>query len=90
MRLNTEPVEPPRKPCIRDYAELKATLLPDSLVMLVPIDELERRANEINATQPRFREETPIVVATERKRRSLLSGLLQLSVTSFKTAQSNG
>lgn len=90
MHLNTAPVEPPRKPCIRDYAELKATLLPDALVMLVPLDELERRAHEIDATQPRFREETPIVVAAERKRRSRLSGLLQLSISSFKSAQSNG
>ena len=86
MKLNTEPVEPQRKPCIRDYAELKATLLPDSLVMLVPLDELERRAHEINATQPRFREETPIVVAAERTRRSRLRGLLQPTVNSFQVA----
>ena len=86
MHLNTTPVVPPRKPCIRDYADLKATLLPDNLVMLVPLDELERRAHEINATHPRFREETPVVVAAERTRRARLSGLLQLSVNSFQVA----
>ncbi len=90
MHLNTEPVGPQRKPNIFDFAELKATLLPDTLVMLVPLEELDRRANEIDATHPRFREETPVVVAIERNRRARLSGLLQLSVNSFKVAQSNG
>lgn len=86
MHLNTTPVEPPRKPCMRDYADLKATLLPDNLVMLVPLDELERRAHEINVTHPRFREETPVVVAVERGRRARLSGRLHTSATSFQVA----
>ena len=86
MHLNTEPVGPPRKPCIRDYADLKATLLPDNLVMLVPLDELERRAHEIDATHPHYREETPLVVAWERRRRQRLSGQLHVSVNQVKAA----
>jgi hypothetical protein len=86
MYLNTSPAAPQGKPNILEYAQLKATLLPDSLVMLVPLEELDRRASEIDATHPQFREETPVVVAIERKRRARLRGLLQLSVTNSQVA----
>jgi hypothetical protein len=73
MFLNTTPPEPARKPCIRDYAELTSTLLTPALVALVPLSELERRCEEINLTHPRFKEETPLVLAFEQKRRNQLS-----------------
>lgn len=76
MHLNTDPVQPARKPCIRDFHQLTTTLLPPALVMLVPLTELERRAEEINATHPHFQEETPLVVQWERRRRERLSGRL--------------
>lgn len=75
MHINTDPVQPPRKPCIRDFHQLTTTLLPPALVMLAPLPELERRAQEIDATHPHFREETPVVVAIERQRRQRLTGL---------------
>jgi hypothetical protein len=80
MQINKDPDLPPRKPCLRDYQQLTTTLLPDNLVMIVPLDELERRAREIDATHPQFREETPIRVALERKRRRDLQGLLVAQV----------
>jgi len=84
--LNTDPAPTPRKPCLRDLSILTATLLPPALVMLVPLPELERRAHEIDATHPHYREETPLVVAWERRRRQRLSGQLQLSVNQVKVA----
>jgi hypothetical protein len=75
MHVNTDPAPPPQKPNWRDYQELTTTLLPDSLVMLVPLPELERRAHEINVTHPHLREETPVRVALEVKRRRQLQGL---------------
>ncbi|MDO7885319.1 hypothetical protein [Hymenobacter cheonanensis] len=75
MHINTDPVQPLGKPCIRDFHQLTTTLLPAALVMLVPLPELERRAQEIDATHPHFREETPVVIAIERKRRHTLNGL---------------
>lgn len=86
MYLNTDPVPAPRKPCLRDLAVLTATLLPANLIMLVPLPELERRAQEINATHPHFQEETPLVVAWERRRRQRLSGQLEVTVNHSKVA----
>lgn len=74
MRVNTDPTSTPRLPNILELAQLKNTLLPDALVQLVPLDELERRAQEINITHPHFQEETPLVVKWERQRRQRLSG----------------
>lgn len=86
MYLNTDPAPAPRKPCLRDLATLTATLLPPALVMLVPLPELERRAHEIDATHPHYREETPLVVQWERRRRQRLSGQLHVSVNQVKAA----
>jgi hypothetical protein len=84
--LNTDPAPAPRKPCLRDLAVLTATLLPANLIMLVPLPELERRAQEINATHPHFQEETPLVVQWERRRRQRLSGQLEVAVNQSKVA----
>ena len=74
MHLNTTPPEPPRKPCMRDYSQLISPtgLLPESVVQVVPIKQLKRRIREINCTHPQYREETPVVLAVETKRRQLL------------------
>lgn len=88
MRVNHDPAPPARKPCLRDYKELTTTptLLPDALVMLVPLPELERRAQEIDITHPHLREETPIRVALERQRRQRLSGALAVSARHSQVA----
>ncbi|QNE38594.1 hypothetical protein F1C16_03015 [Hymenobacter sp. NBH84] len=78
MHLNTDIEEPQRRPCLRDLATLTATLLPPALVMLAPLPELERRCREIDATHPQYREETPLVIAYEHRRRGQLSGALRL------------
>jgi hypothetical protein len=79
MHLDTTPAAPPRKPCIRDMAQLVATLLPANLVQLVPLKQLKRRIREINATHPQYREETPLVLHYEVQRRQRLSGRLRIS-----------
>ena len=79
MHLNTDPIEPARKPCIRDLATLTTTLLPPALVMLAPLKELRRRIHEINATHPQYREETPLVLSWEKQRRQRLSGQLHVA-----------
>lgn len=86
MHLNTDPVQPARKPCIRDFHQLTTTLLPPALVMLVPLDELARRTQEINATHPQYQEETPLVLAWETQRRQRLSGRLAVTVNQFQVA----
>lgn len=80
MHLNTDPVQPARKPCIRDFHNLTTTLLPAALVALVPLPELARRCQEIDATHPHYREETPLVLRLEAQRRQRLSGTLVRSV----------
>ena len=69
------PAPPPAKPCIRDFAELVARHLPCVVVKLVSLDELHRRAAEITAEHPRFREEVPLVLALEMRRRARHHGL---------------
>ncbi|UOQ96646.1 hypothetical protein MUN81_15525 [Hymenobacter sp. 5317J-9] len=81
MHLNTAPLEPKRKPCIRDLATLTATLLPPALVQLTSLKQLRRRVREINATHPHYQEETPLVLAWEEQRRQRLSGELAVTVT---------
>ena len=76
MHLNTDPVAPRRKPCLRDLARLTETLLRPDAVMLAPLPELERRLAEIDASHPQYREETPLVLAYERKRRGQFAGQL--------------
>ncbi|MGI4762937.1 MAG: hypothetical protein ACRYF0_19655 [Janthinobacterium lividum] len=76
MRLNTTPNPPPAKPCIRDMHELLHQHLTPQLVMLTPLTELARRLHEIAAQHPRFREEAPLVLAGEERRRHRYSGAL--------------
>ena len=73
MRLNTDPPAPPppaKLPCIRDYHELMHQHMPDQLIKLVPLEELERFGNELVAEQPRFAEEVPLRLAGEARRRA--------------------
>lgn len=86
MHLNTDPVRPPRKPCLRDLHRLTTTLLTPALVALVPLKQLKRRIREINATHPEYREETPLVLAYEQQRRQRLRGKLQVAVTHVQVA----
>jgi hypothetical protein len=67
-----EAITSPALPNLRDLAELIEKHLPGPLVQLVPLPELERRCEEINLTMPRFREETPLVLRYETKRRAKL------------------
>lgn len=86
MHLNTDPAAPARKPCLRDLHRLTTTLLPPALVALVPLDELARRAQEINATHPQYQEETPLVLAWETQRRQRLSGRLAVTANHLSVA----
>lgn len=86
MHLNTDPVEPARKPCLRDLHRLTTTLLTPALVALVPLKQLKRRIQEINATHPQYREETPLVLAYETQRRERLSGRLEVSINQCQVA----
>jgi hypothetical protein len=74
MHLNTDPpallAAPPKLPCIRDYHELATVHMPDQLIKLVPLEELERFGAELVAEQPRFAEEVPLRVAGEARRRA--------------------
>ncbi|MVN77720.1 hypothetical protein GO988_15410 [Hymenobacter sp. HMF4947] len=74
MHLNTTPDLPLAKPCIRDLHELLHQHLSPQLVMLTPLPELERRLHEIAAQHPRFREEAPLVLSGEARRRHRYSG----------------
>lgn len=79
MHLNTDPVAPaapPKLPCIRDYHELVHQHMPDQLIKLVPLAELERFGAELVAEQPRFAEEVPLRVAGEARRRARHRGLV--------------
>jgi hypothetical protein len=50
-------------------------------VPLLPLKELRRRATEIEATHPQYREELPLVLAYEQQRRRRFAGGLVASVT---------
>jgi hypothetical protein len=88
MHLNTAPPAPARLPNMLELAQLTSPtgLLPATLVPLLPLQELKRRAHEINATHPQYREETPLVLAWEQRRRERLSGQLEVSVNQVKAA----
>ncbi|MVN77821.1 hypothetical protein GO988_15930 [Hymenobacter sp. HMF4947] len=86
MHLNTTPAPPAGMPCIRDLHELLRDHLPPQLVMLTPLQELERRLHEIAAQHPRFREETPLVLAGEIKRRYRYSRFLEGAATHVQVA----
>jgi len=79
MRLNTTPDLPPAKPCMRDMHELVHVVLTERLLMLSPLEELARRLHEVVAQHPRFREEAPLVLAGEQRRRHRYSGALAVS-----------
>jgi len=80
MHLNTTPNDdPPRLPCIRDLHELVHVVLSPQLVMLSPLEELARRLHEIAAQHPRFREEVPLVLLGEERRRHRFSGALTVA-----------
>jgi hypothetical protein len=82
MRLNTTPDPPPAKPCLRDLHELLRDHLPPAPVIKVtPLPELTRRCHEIVAEHPRFREEAPLVLAGEIRRRHRFSGALAVSAS---------
>jgi len=76
MHLNTTPPEPPRLPCLRDLHELLRDHLPPAVVIkALPLEELARRCQEAAAEHHRFREEAPLVLATEAARRKRFAGL---------------
>lgn len=87
MYLNTSPASPLGKPCLRDMAQLTSPtgLLPATIVPLLPLKQLRRRAQEIEATHPQYREELPVLLAYEAKRRGRF-GKLQVSVTQAQVA----
>ena len=80
MHLNTDPpapqAAPAKLPCIRDYHELATIHMPDQLIKLVPLEELERFGDELVAEQPRFKEEVPLRIAGEARRRARHRGLV--------------
>jgi hypothetical protein len=79
MHLNATPPAPPRKPNILELKELISPtgLLPEHIVPLLPLKQLRRRAAEIEATHPQYREELPLVLAYETtRRRRFTSGLV--------------
>jgi hypothetical protein len=79
MHLNLTPDPPPAKPCMRDMHELVHVVLTEPLLMLSPLEELARRLHEVVAQHPRFREEAPLVLAGEQRRRHRFSGALTLA-----------
>jgi hypothetical protein len=61
-------------------------LLPKRLVPLMSLKQLRRRATEIEATHPQYREELPLVLAYEAKRRRRFTQGLVASVTQVEAA----
>jgi O6-methylguanine-DNA--protein-cysteine methyltransferase len=66
--------------------ELLRDHLPEPLVKLTTLQELERRCDEIAAEHPRFREEVPLVLRGETQRRVRLRGLQVVNVNRFNVA----
>lgn len=79
MHINTDPITPPRKPCLRDLSTLVRDHLCEKVVRLAPLKQLKRRLREIDATHPQFREETPLVLRYEEGRRQRLRGELHVA-----------
>jgi hypothetical protein len=86
MHLNTDPLLPARKPCLRDLHRLTTMLLPPALVARVPLEELARRAQEINATHPQYQQEMPLVLAWEMSRRQRMRGQLVVTANHCQVA----
>jgi hypothetical protein len=82
MHLNTAPPAPPRKPNLLELAQLTSPtgLLPAAVVPLLSLKQLRRRAHEIEATHPQYREELPLVLSYEAQRRRRFTGGLRASV----------
>ena len=79
MHINTDavaPAAPAKLPCMRDMHELVHQHMPDQLIKLVPLEELERFGDELVAEQPRFAEEVPLRIAGEAHRRARHRGLV--------------
>lgn len=70
----------PTGPCIRDMAALVARLTPMAEVLkAVPMKHFRRRLNEIVVEEPRFAEEAPLVLASEKARRARYTHPLHLA-----------
>ena len=81
MHINHTPAAPIGMPCIRDFAELLRDHLPEMHIKNMAMEELQRRTHEIVAEHPRFREEVPLVLSGETRRRQRLQGLLVVAPT---------
>jgi len=88
MHRNTTSDEPQRLPNLVELAQLTSPtgLLPATLVPLLPLKELKRRAHEIEVTHPQYREELPLVLAYETTRRRRLAPGLRVSINHSRVA----
>lgn len=88
MQVNLEPAAPQRKPNLLELAQLTSStgLLPAAVVPLLSLKQLRRRAHEIEATHPQYREELPLVLAYEAQRRQRFTKGLVVSVTQAQVA----
>lgn len=86
MHLNTTPAPPPAKPCMRDMNELIYVRLCPKLVKLSPLEELARHLHEIVADYPHLREEAPLVLQGEQRRRHRYSGALTVACSHAEVA----
>lgn len=92
MHLNTTPAAPARLPNMVELDQLISPQgpLPKHIVPLLPLKQLRRRAAEIEATHPQYREELPLVLAYETsRRRRFTSGLMPrpISLTDAATGK---
>ena len=70
----------PARPCIRDTAALVARLAPHAEVYkAIPIKHFARRLRELATEEPRFAEEWPVVLESEKKRRQRIAQPLTLT-----------
>ena len=88
MHLNTAPPAPARLPNMLELDQLisETGLLPKRLVPLLSLKQLRRRAAEIEATHPQYREELPLVLAYETSRRRRFTSGLVVSVNQVVAA----
>ncbi|MGI4865855.1 MAG: hypothetical protein ACRYFZ_18165 [Janthinobacterium lividum] len=88
MHLNDSPTGPARLPNMRELAQLTSPtgLLPQRIVPLMSLKQLKRRAAEIEATHPQYREELPLVLAYEQQRRRRFTSGLVVSVNQIQVA----
>lgn len=74
LPLNTTAAPPAPKPCVRDRHERLRDHLPEPILRLTSLKQLRRRCPELAATYPRLREELPLVLVGEERRRQLNGG----------------